>query len=358
MRFLAGLLAAGCLCEAVPRAHAHDMPFSYVEVRVDDEGLSGTVAAHVVDLAFAIGLAHPESLLSPACAQRHAEELRAALGTRFSLVADAEKVEPRWGGGIDLVRDRKLLSIGWTAPRAAPPRTLALRGPLFTQESQHETFVTLYDHGLLLHQDVLASDAPTASYSLGSRQSLAEVVRTFVFEGIHHIFIGPDHILFVIGLLFLGGGLGRLLKIVTAFTVAHSVTLALAALELLRPPGRIVEPVIALSIVVVGVENLLAARQGRDVRVWIALGFGFVHGFGFAAVLREFGLPRQALGTSLFAFNLGVELGQAAIVLVVAPALALLRARRPRLAGPVVAVGSAIVIAAGGYWFLERVFGA
>jgi hypothetical protein len=120
----------------------------------------------------------------------------------------------------------------------------------------------------------------------------------------------------------------------------------------------VVEPVIALSIVVVGIENLLAARKRRDIRAWIAFGFGFVHGFGFASVLREFGLPRHALGASLLAFNVGVEIGQASIVLVVAPALALLRARRPRLAGPVVALGSGIVIAAGGYWFLRRILGA
>jgi hypothetical protein len=117
----------------------------------------------------------------------------------------------------------------------------------------------------------------------------------------------------------------------------------------------VIEPVIALSIVIVGVENLLAQKLHRDWRAGIAFGFGFVHGFGFASVLRDFGLPREALGTSLFAFNVGVEIGQAAIVLTVAPLLALVRARRPRYAATVVAAGSICVIAAGGFWFVERV---
>ncbi|MCA9728510.1 MAG: HupE/UreJ family protein, partial [Candidatus Eisenbacteria bacterium] len=88
----------------------------------------------------------------------------------------------------------------------------------------------------------------------------------------------------------------------------------------------------------------------------IAFFFGFVHGFGFASVLREFGLPSNALAASLFAFNAGVELGQATIVLAVAPLLALIRAKEPRLTRPVIAVGSVLVILAGSFWFVERVF--
>jgi hydrogenase/urease accessory protein HupE len=130
------------------------------------------------------------------------------------------------------------------------------------------------------------------------------VVRTFA-AGIHHIFIGPDHILFVIGLLLLGGSAGRVLKIVTAFTLAHSVTLALAAFQIVNPPARLIEPLIALSIVYVGVENLRSKPGARDPRVPIAFGFGFVHGF-VASVLREFG-HRAGARRVMFAFNAGVE---------------------------------------------------
>src|SRR5262245_27865444 len=115
----------------------------------------------------------------------------------------------------------------------------------------------------------------------------------------------------------MGGSIRQLTIVVTAFTVAHSITLSLAALNLVTPPPRIVEPAIALSIVYVGADNLLV-RGGRDVRAWIAFAFGFIHGFGFANVLREMDLPTRALGWSLFSFNLGVEIGRLLVVVAVA----------------------------------------
>jgi len=152
------------------------------------------------------------------------------------------------------------------------------------------------------------------------------VIRKFVPAGIHHILIGPDHLLFLVGLLLLGGSLRRLAMVVTSFTIAHSVTLSLAALNILSPPARIIEPAIALSIVYVGADNLLA-QGGRDVRAWIAFTFGFIHGFGFASVLREMELPSRALGWSLFSFNFGVEIGQLLVVVPVALAFAVIRSR-------------------------------
>ena len=169
--------------------------------------------------------------------------------------------------------------------------------------------------------------------------------------------IGPDHILFLVGLLLLGGTWRRLVLIVTSFTVGHTITLSLAALDIVTPPAWLIEPAIALSIVVVGADNLLQRKEkGRDLRAWVALVFGLVHGFGFANVLREFGLPQEALGWSLFSFNVGVELGQLAIVLVVASALALVRRRWPAADRWIVIGGSAVVIAAGTWWFAQRVF--
>jgi hydrogenase/urease accessory protein HupE len=180
-------------------------------------------------------------------------------------------------------------------------------------------------------------------------------VRKFLPSGIHHILIGPDHLLFLIGLLLLGGTLGRLLLIVTGFTIAHSITLSLAALNLVSPPASVIEPAIALSIVYVGVDNLLV-RKGRDVRPWIALAFGLIHGFGFANVLREMDLPARALGWSLFSFNVGVEIGQLLVVVAAAGALAAIRRWSPEASRRVAVAGSVAVIAAGGFWFVERVF--
>jgi hypothetical protein len=156
-------------------------------------------------------------------------------------------------------------------------------------------------------------------------------------------------------LLLLGGTWVALVRIVTAFTVGHSVTLSLAALNVMSPPASVIEPAIALSIVFVGADNLVRG-DGRDLRAWVALVFGLVHGFGFANVLREFGLPAEALGWSLFSFNVGVEIGQLAIVLLVASMLASVRRYSDRLRYVVAFAGSIVVIAAGIYWFVERVF--
>ena len=141
----------------------------------------------------------------------------------------------------------------------------------------------------------------------------------------------------------------------TAFTVGHSVTLSLAALNFVTPPASIIEPAIALSIIFVGADNLVRG-DGRDLLMWVALVFGLVHGFGFANVLREFGLPREALGWSLFSFNVGVEIGQLAIVLLVTAALAAIRQHSLPLRQRVAFIGSIVVIAAGTYWFVQRVF--
>jgi hydrogenase/urease accessory protein HupE len=176
-----------------------------------------------------------------------------------------------------------------------------------------------------------------------------------VASGIHHILIGPDHLLFLVGLLLLGGTIRQLVLVVSAFTAAHSVTLSLAALNIFSPSPRIVEPAIALSIIYVGADNL-TVRGGRDVRGWIAFAFGLVHGFGFAGVLREMDLPTRALGWSLFSFNVGVEIGQLVVVLTVASLLAAVRAKSEIAGRRLAVVGSIVVIVAGAFWFIERVF--
>src|SRR5213596_1016926 len=194
-----------------------------------------------------------------------------------------------------------------------------------------------------------------AEYVAGTRQGAFAVIRKFVPAGIHHILIGPDHLLFLVGLLLLGGSIRYLAVVVSAFTLAHSITLSLAALNLVSPPARIIEPAIALSIVYVGADNLLI-RGGRDVRAWIAFAFGFIHGFGFANVLREMDLPARALGWSLFSFNVGVEIGQLLVVVAVTSALAALRSRSEAARRQLAVAGSIVVMAAGAFWFIQRVF--
>ena len=185
----------------------------------------------------------------------------------------------------------------------------------------------------------------------------------FLRLGAEHIFQGSDHIAFLIGVLLLGGSFRQLLGIVTAFTLAHSVTLALATLGWVSPPPRLIEPLIAVSIVAVGVENLLSLRaplSAERVRAaighrWrLTLGFGLVHGFGFAGALRALELPRALLVPSLLTFNLGVELGQLVIVALAWPLLRWLRGLRPMWPDGI-RWASAGVAALGVYWLLERV---
>jgi hydrogenase/urease accessory protein HupE len=152
---------------------------------------------------------------------------------------------------------------------------------------------------------------------------IGQQISSFITLGIEHILTGYDHILFLISLLLLGGNLRYLLKIVTAFTIAHSVTLTLAVLNIVTLPSRGVEIVIALSIAYIAAENLwLKEPRGR----WqLAFAFGLIHGFGFSSILRELDLPSTNLVVSLASFNVGVELGQLAIVLAVYTGLSLVQ---------------------------------
>ncbi len=138
------------------------------------------------------------------------------------------------------------------------------------------------------------------------------VAYRFVVAGIEHIFIGSDHIAFLIGVLLWARRFMPLVKIVTAFTLAHTITLSLAVLEIVEIPSWLVELMIALTIVYVGAENFFFREVGRRWRLTLAL--GLIHGFGFASVLRDFGLPGEAVALPLAAFNVGVEIGQLAIV--------------------------------------------
>jgi hydrogenase/urease accessory protein HupE len=313
------------------------------------------LTAHIVDLAHDLNVDTPESLLDAKFAESKREAIRELVKSRLVLTADGQPVD------LDLLRiaplaDRQALSIELRMTTSAQPAALRIQCALFPYDPQHQTFLNVYEEETLVHQEIFTEDHQMFVYRTGGSQSRMSVIREFIPAGIYHIFTGPDHVLFIIGLLLMGGSLLRLLSIVTAFTIAHSITLSLAALSVINPSPRVIEPAIALSIVYVGIDNLMVGKTGRDVRAWIAFFFGFVHGFGFAVVLREFGLPREALGWSLFSFNFGVEIGQACIVVVAAFLLAAIRKRSEAVSRRVVIVGSACVSLAGTYWFIQRVF--
>ena len=332
---------------------AHPAPFSYLDLHLRDAGADGALVLHVIDVAHDLGIEPPSALLDTSAVARERDRIIALVAPRLSIRAGAETLNPVWGG-IEPARERDAVRLTFRFDREMPGR-LGVRARLFPYDPFHQTFINIYEDGTLRQQAVLDAGDGERVYYRGSAQGALAVIATFVPAGVHHILIGPDHILFLVGLLLLGGGGWALLRIVTAFTAGHSVTLSLAALNVLTPPPAIVEPAIALSIVFVGADNLLVGTSGRDVRAWIALAFGLVHGFGFASVLREFGLPSEALAWSLFSFNIGVEIGQLAVVLAIAGALALVRRRSQAAAGRLAFAGSIVVMAAGAYWFVERV---
>ncbi|HQS89956.1 HupE/UreJ family protein [Polaromonas sp.] len=196
-----------------------------------------------------------------------------------------------------------------------------------------------------------------------------ETLRQYMLDGVWHIWIGYDHILFLLALLLpsvlvrqagqwaaaprLAGAAREVIKVVTAFTLAHSITLSLAALGLISLPSRLVESAIAASVVVAALSNLFGAVESK--RWMMAFAFGLLHGFGFASVLADLGLPKHALVLALVGFNVGVELGQLAIVAVFLPLAFSLRGTAFYRVG-VLKGGSSIVALLATWWLVQRAF--
>jgi hydrogenase/urease accessory protein HupE len=337
-------------------ASAHPVPFSFLDVILQKSStIDVSLVVHIFDLAHDLEIKPMEQLLQPGFVAAREADIRALILPRLKLEADGRLLDAEWLGMPEILTERQSLRLRMRYAAASTPGSVAVDTQMFPYDKEHQTFVNIYEEDALLSQYILDDESTRTEYFAGTRQGTFAVLRKFIPSGVHHILIGPDHLLFLVGLLLLGGTLRQLLLVVTAFTLGHSVTLSLAALNILTPPASIIEPAIALSIVYVGADNLMA-QGGRDVRAWIALAFGFIHGFGFANVLREMGLPSRALGWSLFSFNFGVEIGQVMVVIVVATTFAFLRSRSKWAGRHLASAGSIVVIIAGTYWFIERVF--
>lgn len=335
-------------------AVAHPIPFSYLDLHVGPDQIEASLVAHMIDLAHELGVDPPDRLLNPDVARRYADEINEILGPRLSLVVAGATLVPRWLD-VEVQRDRQSLKLFFEYELEGIPGSVGVSADLFPYDPKHQTFVNVYEDGSLRTQAILDVNHQHTDYFTGTWQGTGAVIQKFVPQGVHHILIGPDHVLFLIGLLLLGGTFKQLLVVVTSFTVAHSITLSLAVLNVFNPPAHLVEPAIALSIVCVGADNLLVG-DGRDLRSWIAMGFGLIHGFGFASVLRAMELPTRDVAWSLLSFNVGVELGQLAIVVVAAWLLAALRSWSSVASRRLGVAGSVVVILAGTFWFVERVF--
>jgi hydrogenase/urease accessory protein HupE len=349
------LLGLACLAATCVPVHAHPVPFSYVDVQVHSGRVEFTVVAHTFDLANDLKIQPPERLLEPATLGAYKSAIRKLVEDRLKISPDGAELAWKWSAP-EPVADRQSVRIRATHELNQPVGRVDVASLMFPYDPQHKTFLNVYENGALAAQAILDKDRRTFEYFSGTRQGVRAVLGRFVPAGVHHILIGPDHLLFLAGLLLLGGTMKQLLLVVTAFTIAHSITLSLAALGMVIPPANAIEPAIALSIVYVGADNLLVSAGGRDTRAWVAFAFGLIHGFGFANVLREMDLPSRSLGWTLFAFNVGVEIGQLVFVVLIASLFVWIRARGEAAGRRLVFAGSVIVMLAGVFWFVERVF--
>ena len=325
-------------------ALAHQSTVSFSELTVRGREVQGVVRFSLADLRAQMRLEDPRHPPLPALIHLGLDSFALKASGEPCALQPGATAEPDGEDGLALLAR-------WVCPFAV--EELSVRVGFLDSFPPGHTHFSRIDFGPNeLSQRVAQLEAP--SFEAGRTRSAWSGFRRFLALGIQHIFTGYDHLAFLIGLMLLGGTLPELVKIVTAFTVAHSVTLALAALDLLAPPARVIEPLIAASIVFVGAENLWALQRGRAPaalrhRWMITFAFGLVHGFGFATVLRQLALPRSVLAAGLVSFNLGVECGQACIVVAALPLLRYLGRARG-----FATVASACVAALGGFWLVSR----
>lgn len=340
-------------CLFVSKVSAHEIGLSLAELRIEAQRLH-------VQLTFA--QTEVESLVAAAqgfAGGRTASSTQAGLQSlaraALEIAVDERRLEPH----EVIVQSEPNNTIQFRLHFPMPDGSkLHVRSTLPARLTPgHRQFLVVRGSGAqTLAERILDGSSDTFDSDL-ARLALAETrqkpFRQFLALGVEHILTGYDHVVFLLALLLAGGTFYGTAKIVTSFTLAHSITLALAALDLVRIPSSVVEPLIAVSIVYVGLENLWQ----RDLR-WrwlLTFGFGLVHGFGFASVLRELGVGTNGVGVAvpLVSFNLGVELGQIGIMLLVLPLVWRLRSQ-PFFAVRCVPACSLLVTLAGGYWLLVR----
>ncbi|WP_292938451.1 HupE/UreJ family protein [Noviherbaspirillum sp.] len=361
------LLLATLICLPL-LSYAHKPSDSYLSLSVADRHVEGQWAIALRDLDFAIGLDQDgDSAITWNEVLAKQDDIERTALSRLVLSHHGATCQL---GPTTLLTDNysdgAYAVLRFAGNCASAIDTLDIRYTLlFDIDPQHKGLLKI-DHAGQLLTAIFSGERPSQSFSLNAGNRLNTVV-DYTKNGVWHIWIGFDHILFLLSLLLpavllcqgrqwqpspdFKSSLVDVLKIVTAFTAAHSMTLTLAALQIVSLPSRLVESAIAASVALAAVNNVIPLFRGRR---WLAaLIFGLVHGFGFASVLTDLGLPRSSLLLALVSFNVGVELGQLGIVLLFLPLAHLLRTtlfyRRVLLPG-----GSVAISVIGTVWLLER----
>lgn len=328
-------------------ARAHPLDESRSDITVSGATLAWRLSAHTVFLSSLD--TNRSGGLEPAEIEAGAPALEQFFARRLFVNAGGRLCRPVVTGiNAPPGLPRALITIEYHCPEAI--KKLRIEMHLFDGVSPNWVSLARLAWGGEVREFAFREGAGSWEVSAAASSGLLAQLRSFLALGIEHIFTGYDHLLFLVGLLLLGGRFWSLVKIVTAFTVAHSVTLILAALGVVHVSPRIVEPAIALSIAYVGAENLFL--KSTDRRWMIAFAFGLIHGFGFASILREMGLPKEGLVLSLLSFNVGVEIGQMAVVAVVLPAILLIRKQAWQRTA--IYASSLAITGMGLYWFVER----
>jgi HupE / UreJ protein len=310
-------------------------------------GTTGYATLSVAGQTVRYAVTLPEEGVLPNASEQDLRNLAAALARQLRLVADGTACVGVPGEVRGSAAGRANIEVVVLYACGAPVGTLKIRDDTSAVlGTDHHTITDILWPGGS-KQVVFESEQREAEIAVAAAHGVDRPTSTFVSYfgiGVEHILLGFDHVLFLIALILPGGSLWSLAAMVTAFTVAHSITLALSVLGIASLPSQIVEPVIALSIAYVAFENLTMKRALS--RRWaVSFLFGLVHGFGFAGALAEVGLPASGLVSALIGFNLGVEAGQLLIVAVLLPILIWLQrfAWERRLAqvssGAIMAVG-------------------
>jgi hypothetical protein len=363
------IVAAAFLAPAA--AAAHQSSIVYADLEIHGREVRCAVSIKSDDLAEALGRP-PGVRVTPDELHAGRAAIGAYVGGRIHVTSAGAACTPALADFRTLAKTDGFfaqVTLAYVCPRTVAAVTVEY-GLFFELDPRHQGFARFG-----AEQHVFRRDDRT--WALARHATAWQNARDFLVLGVEHIFTGYDHIMFLAGLLMvaavvvrrrgagaelaleprgLKAGVGYTLKVVTAFTLAHSITLVAAAQGLLRLPSRLTESGIAFSIATIGVLNLTVEERDRGSLRWaVAFAFGLVHGFGFASILREVGLPERGLVLSLLSFNVGVELGQACIVAAAFPLLHLFARGTVRgYRTVVVRAGSVVIVLFGAFWLVER----
>jgi hydrogenase/urease accessory protein HupE len=340
--FLAILFTFGLLNSVL----AHDPGLSTATVRIAQNNIEVTLGFSIIDTAEIVEIDKDRD------AHISKEEFANAALELQKMGTNALDFDPNDNASVTITFDTPQFS-----KLEIRSKWLALLQP------GHRQFLSIQGpNDNVLAERLLSANSDSVTIQMNPADSqLSVVVRNnsfadFLVMGVKHIWTGYDHLLFLFGLLIVTRNFASSIKIITCFTIAHSITLAVATLSLIQFSSRLVEPLIAASIVYVGIENLVRGDDPKG-RWLLTFAFGLIHGFGFASVLRELGVGSNGSGIAvpLVSFNLGVELGQIAIAALVLPVIWKLRAK-PAFITRWVPACSVLVALLGGYWFVQRVW--